>query len=131
MAVITYLRVIRDLLISILSFVTTLPVYDYRSEPAKSTSYNVDVTILSGFLESTHSIVSFNIVCERLLALFMLCEATTLFFRPKWYKANTSSSVRHSNVYRFSTVKMSLTNLSFKPGSSPTRRFILLLFKRS
>ena len=92
-----------DLLISIDSLVTVEPVYDWRSEPAKSTNCRVEVTVASGLAESTHSKTSLSIECERDELLFILWEATTLFFRPKWYKAMTSSLVLHSNVYKFST----------------------------
>ena len=47
-AVMTYLSVMIDLLMSMDSLVAVVPVYDCRSDPAKSTSCNVETTVLSG-----------------------------------------------------------------------------------
>ena len=80
----TCLKVSRLLLISIDSLVATLPVWDWRSLPAKSTSCSALTIVLSGYLPSMHSRVIFSIEWEREDALFMLCEATTLFLIPKW-----------------------------------------------
>ena len=84
-AVITYLRVNKLLLISILSFYD-LPstfVYSYLSEPARSTNYNLLITILSGWLTSIYSTVTQNIVCDLEDVKFILCEPITLFLNPK------------------------------------------------
>ena len=59
-------------LISIDSFVATLPVWDCRSLPARSTNCNALRIVLSGYFPSTHSNVTLSIECERLLELFML-----------------------------------------------------------
>ena len=86
------------LLISIDSLFAALPVNAYLSLPAKSTSYNLLIITFSGFLASICSIAKLSIVCDLLDELFILCEATTLFLIPKWYKAKTSSGDLHSKV---------------------------------
>lgn len=60
---ITYLNVISDLLISILSFacLPSAPVTLILSEPAKSTNSNLDAINESGFLRSVLSILNSNI----------------------------------------------------------------------
>jgi hypothetical protein len=59
----TYLRVNRDLLISIVSlaYLPSAPVYVILSDPARSTRVNLDVRILSGLVRSTLSIFSSRI----------------------------------------------------------------------
>jgi hypothetical protein len=81
--VMTCLRVKRLLLISIVSLLLPLPVKAALSLPAKSTICNLLTTILSGDDVSTCSIVRVSMLCEREEQLFILCEATILFFRPK------------------------------------------------
>lgn len=84
-AVITYLRVNRLLLISILSFYD-LPstfVYSCLSEPARSTNYNLLIIILSGWFTSIYSIVIQNIVCDLEDVKFILWDPITLFLNPK------------------------------------------------
>lgn len=88
---------------SIDSLFAWLPVKFYLSLPAKSTNYNLDTIILSGYLLSTCSTVRVRTECDLEEALFILWEATTLFLIPKWYKASISSGDLHSKAYKFST----------------------------
>lgn len=122
-AVITRRNVIKLLLMSIDSLDVAFPVKPWRSLPARSTNYKVETIVFSGCFESTHSKVSFSIECDRELALFILWELTILFLMPKWYRARMSSAERHSNVYRFSTVKMSFISFNLRPGPSVTILF--------
>jgi len=136
---ITYLKVNKDLLISILSFADfpSAPVMAILSEPAKSTKSNFDVVIESGFFISTLSI--FNSKIEWLLeeVKFNLWLAVTLFFTPYLNRLITSSVDLHSVTNKFSTVNYSLTfHLNFSPPPygpnlfviPPKRSYILSLY---
>ena len=57
----TYLKVKRDLLMSIDSLLAAVPVWLYLSLPARSTNYNLLQMTLSGCLVSMHSTVRVNI----------------------------------------------------------------------
>ena len=105
-AVITYLRVKSDLLISILSFCVfpSTFVSSWRSDPARSTSYNLLMTMLSGCSASIYSTVIENIVCDLEEVRFILWLPITLFLSPQWKSRRISWSVWHQKLNKFSTV---------------------------
>lgn len=83
-AVITLRSVNNDLLISIHSFYI-LPlelVYAILSDPARSTSYSLALTTFFGNSGSIRSTFTQNNVWDRDDALFIRCDAITLFYRP-------------------------------------------------
>jgi hypothetical protein len=122
----------RDLLISMDSLFAAEPVWLYLSDPARSTNYNLDTTTLSKLSIPTYSIVNESIEWDLLEELFILCEATTLFLIPKWYKAITSSTDLHSKVYKFSTENTSfLFHFSLRPGPFVVAPFTCDLFNKS
>lgn len=84
-ALMHYLSVNSDLLISMLSFCVfpVTAVRLYRSLPAKSTSCSFDKITLSGLAGSIYSKVNVNRECERLDEAFILCVPIILFFNPK------------------------------------------------
>jgi len=75
-----------DLLISMASLAArpVLPVWELRSEPAKSTSCILDETMLSTFPLSTISQVREKMACDLDEVAFRLWEATILFLTPLW-----------------------------------------------
>lgn len=108
---ITYLNVINDLLISILSFacLPSAPVILILSEPAKSTNSSLDAIYESGFLRSVLSILNSNI--EWLLEdyRFNLWLAVILFLLPNLNSCMMSSIDLHWYTNKFSTVNCSRT----------------------
>ena len=71
-----------------------VPVRPYFSDPAKSTSYNFEMVIVSsGLFKSYDSIVNANIVWLLDDISFKLCAATILFFEPNRNNSMASSAV--------------------------------------
>ena len=132
--VITCRSVNNDLLMSIASLAArpVFPVWDYRSLPARSTSYNLDTTTFSTLELSVISSVSVNIACDLEEAWFKLCEATTLFLIPLWNSDMACSASLHRKTNKFSTVNWSvLDHLIFNPCCCFLSALSVVLFKRS
>lgn len=100
---ITCLKVNKDLLISILYLANlpSVPVWPIRSDPARSTSYNLldNIWLGSEWWKLYNLIVKIEWLLEE--DIFNLWDEFILFFNPyKKYFIN-SSSFLHSKIYRF------------------------------
>lgn len=134
--VITWRKVNRDLLMSIASLAArpVFPVWDERSEPARSTSYNFERIWESTLLFCVISHCNEKIAWERELAWFKLWLATILFLTPLLYIWIACSSSLHRKTNRFSTANYSfLDQRIFKPVSlAPGLEFLReALFNKS
>ena len=128
-AVITLRRTCSDLFISMLSLACwpVVPVRPCFSEPAKSTSYNLE-TVTFWSLKSWDSMVIVKIECDLEEKSLRLWEARTRFLAPYLYKSRTSFAFEVSKTYRFSTTNWSfLVHLILRPAYPSTFDALALL----